>query len=168
MTIGIPSEATVAMVGVNIDIPPSYRVIKPEPPPGWTAVVRDGQMQFGHGNVAPGSFALFSFRGQASKRGPLKFDLTITNARGHSQRWDGVQGKDPFPAPVVYAGVPPPASSNSGPNLLQLSGWGLIALGVAAAIWRTARRRRARKAADEAGPAAVQAPDQIGTSASHP
>ncbi len=161
VTIGIPSEATVAMTGVDIRVPRSYRVIKLEPPPGWMANFREGQIHFSHGKVAPGSFALFSFRGEASKRGPLKFSLVIRSADGHSQLWDGVQGKDPYPAPVVYAGVPAPAASDAGPNVALLAGWGLIALGVGAAVWRVLRRRRV-------GRAGLQTADQVGTSASHP
>lgn len=144
VTIGIPSEATVAMTGVDIVIPATYRVIKAEPPPGWTAVIRDGQMRFAHGKVAPGSFANFSFRGLASKRGPLKFALVIHSADGHSRLWAGVQGKDPYPAPVVYAGVPPLPSAN-GTNYARLAGWGLIVLGVGLGAWRLVRSRRIGK-----------------------
>ena len=142
VTIGIPSEATVAMTGVDIDIPDHFRVIKPLPPPGWTASVAKGQMRFGHGNVAPGSFALFSFRGQASKRGPVKFDLTIRSANGHAQLWAGVIGKDPFPAPVVYAGPYKAPSKGDSRNVLQFAGWGLVVVGCGVAVWRVVRSRR--------------------------
>jgi hypothetical protein len=162
VTIGIPSEATVAMTGVDFNIPANYRIIKPIPPPGWRVSVNARQMRFTHGNVAPGSFAVFSFRGQASKRGPLKFDLTIRSANGHSQLWDGVPGKDAFPAPVVYAGVPPPTSpANGRRSLLQLAGWALVVLGGAAAVWRVAARRRK-------GPSGLEPADEVGAGTSHP
>jgi hypothetical protein len=160
VTIGIPSEANVAMTGVDIEIPSTYRVLRPEPPPGWTAVVAGGQIRYGHGSVAPGSFALFSFRGVASKRGRLKFVLVIHSASGHAQRWAGTQGKDPYPAVVVYAGVPP-AAAGPGPNLALLAGWGLVVIGLCAAVWWWLRGRRLERARLHGG-------HQVGASASHP
>lgn len=162
VTIGIPSEATVAMTGVDFIIPANYRIIKPLPPPGWQVSLTPEQMRFTHGKVAPGSFALFSFRGQASKRGPLKFNLIIHSANGRSQRWDGVAGRDPRPAPVVYAGVPPlgPPSDNNR-NLLQLAGWGLVGLGGVAVVGRFLWRRRS-------GVGDIEPTDEVGASASHP
>lgn len=148
------------MTGVDIDTPSTYRVLKPEPPPGWTAIVVGHQIRYEHGSVAPGSFALFSFRGVASKRGPLKFDLVIHSATGHAQLWAGTQGKDPYPAAIVYAGAPP-AAAKPGPNIALLTGWGLVVVGVGAAVWWWLRGRRLERARVHGG-------HQVGASTSHP
>jgi len=151
--LGVPSEEPAGMVAVEVRLPPTFRLDRVDPTPGWTASASPSSVSFRGGAAPQGAFVAFSFAGVFADRGTEALDVVTTAADGTVRHWDG-RPTDPFPAPVVFAGTEPPAGQGRGG--IDVRGWseraGAAATLVALVIgvgWRLRRRRQSRSASPE-------------------
>lgn len=139
----VPAELQVPIVDVLARAPNGFRVIASSPATGWT-VDPVNPLHF-TGQAAAGTQPSFLLRGEATEKAALFFPTIVRGTDGSEQDWTSTDPRDPFPAPVLYAGVTPDptAIGTKGPNkTLRNVGLGAIAAGFLLAGGYFVLRRR--------------------------
>jgi LPXTG-motif cell wall-anchored protein len=143
VTLTILSETATPMLGADIDLPEPLALERVAPGSGWSADI-DGSMVRLSGPAIPVGAAVFvSLTGTFRARGAFAFPVTTHAEDGTTVRWDGTQPG--LPAPIVYAGVDPPAPPGSGDDggrpWLTAVGVSVVLLGVGLFVLDRRRRR---------------------------
>jgi hypothetical protein len=137
------------MVGIEVALPRGFTLQRLDQTPGWQAVSSGGRLEFSGGNAPQGTYVQFSFAGTFAVKEAAALDVVIRTASGAVRNWDG-GANDAFPAPVVFAGFPPPQTVSAPPASTghQVITWGVRALAVVAGValvglyWLRRRGRR--------------------------
>lgn len=143
--VGVTAEAT-EVSGIDIELPPSFRVATVQAPPGWVPRVEGSTAQLRGGRVAPFGCGYVTLRGTFTEKGVVALPLVLHHADGTTTRLTGRNPQLADAAQLVYAGVQPPdpneESSREFPTTAVV-GIG-VAVVVAAGLVVNRRLRRAR------------------------
>lgn len=143
VTIGVDSDGAAPVTEVDVVVPDELTVERALDTPPWTSTRTGDTITYTGGEIAIGTCTFFSLNVIAPRKGVVAVPVITRAADGAVREFRGRDISKPFPAQLVYAGIPIPQidvssedSQDSGPLVL---GVGLVVVGLGGLgfmLWR--------------------------------